>query len=213
MSCPDYQLLLAVHQPDEPCSRDAAAVEAARAHLNAGCPACASRLRVVRAMLGALDAGPLPEVPAALRARAVALAPEPAGRGGGTREPGRIQRFLGKLLLDAGSGATPALSLRGEGLAERHLLFRAGPFEVDLAHLEGGALVGQVLPEDETAPSLRDGVCILYGGPAPRQTPLDENGDFHFENVGAASYDLVLEADELRLVVPDVHLGEEPGGP
>ena len=210
MSCPDYQpLLLALRDSDAHLDENPVATEAARAHLDAGCPRCAPRVRVVRAMLSALEAGPLPEVPAALHERALALAvssrepsPEPARA--------RIRRFLGELLLDAGSGAAPALGLRGEGLAERHLLYRAGPFDVDLAHLDGGALVGQVLPQHDAAPSLRDGVCVLYGGPAPRQTPLDENGDFHFESVRAASYDLVLEAAELRLVLPDVHLGEEP---
>ena len=104
-----------------------------------------------------------------------------------------------------------APALRDGGPIDRHLLFEAGPFEVDLAFVEGGALVGQVLAEEEASaagePSgLEDAVCVLLGDGDARESALHTNGDFRFERVEPGRYALFVEAREVRVVVPEIDL-------
>ena len=53
---------------------------------------------------------------------------------------------------------------------------------------------------------------MLCGDEEPRQTPLDENGDFHFSGVQPSAYDLVLEGPSLRVLVPGIDLGGDERG-
>ena len=54
-----------------------------------------------------------------------------------------VREFVAQLIEDSRVGA-PALALRGRGLARTHLLYRVGDYDLDLAHLSDGGLVGQV---------------------------------------------------------------------
>ena len=203
MNCPSYeQLFSALSGSTGAVATASEADEAARDHVDAGCAECAGRVRIVRLVLDALTLGGLPAVPAGWAQRAKDLSRRPDA-------VTRARHFLAKLVLDPTRGSQLAVSLRGEGLAERHLLFRAGPYDVDLALLESGALVGQVLAAEEELAALRDCVCVLHGDDQLRETPLDENGDFHFAGVRPSAYDLVLESPSLRLLVPDVDLSQD----
>jgi hypothetical protein len=167
-------------------------------HIAANCPDCIRRERLARSVLKALAHEPLPKPPRAWRARAAAL----AGPGGFL---GRARGFLARLVRDAGAQeVVPAL--RGEGPAQRHLLFEAGPFEVDLALIDSGALVGQVHAAAGDPQELEDGVCVLYSDDDTREAPLDADGDFHFTSVSPGAYDIVLETPTVRLLFPEVDL-------
>jgi hypothetical protein len=160
------------------------------------------RERVVRSVISAAELGNLPEPPRAWRQRAVGLAQE--SRGG--RVAGRVRSFLARILRDTRGVERLAPLLRGEGPAERHLLFSAGPFEVDLALIDSGALVGQVHAKDGDTEALKQGVCVLYTAEEAREAALDKDGDFQFLGVAPGAYDLVLETPKLRLFLPDVDL-------
>ena len=179
----------------------------ARRHLDDGCRTCASRLERAERILLSLQEGPLPSVPEAWIQRAVAVAsPE---------QPGlldRARQLLGQLIEDSRQGA-PALALRGRGLARTHLLYRAGEYDVDLALLSDGGLVGQVLPAEEHTPELEHATCLLAGPEGPRVVPLGELGDFRFPNVGPGDYALVVESAQAELVIDRIPLSDaHPSG-
>lgn len=203
MSCPSYEELVFA------LVDEAAGATRAREHLQAGYAACQGRADLITSTLAAFRAGPLPEVPARLQARAVALGRRPHAARESTLSG--LLDYLGRLVFDSRTVSQAAFALRGETVAQRHLLYRAGPFDVDLALLDNGALVGQVLPDGDEAPPLEDAVCLLYGEGEGLQTLVHGNGDFRFEGVRPGSYDLILEADRVRLYVTDVDLTSEEG--
>lgn len=178
----------------------------ARLHLAGGCAACALRLERAQSVLMSLRSTPLPEVPEPWIQRALSIARE--------SNPGLLERarvFLAQLAEDSLQD-TPSLSLRGASLASAHLLYRAGAFDVDLAHLGDGCLVGQVLPVDASAPSLDHATCLLAGGASPRVVPLGDLGDFRFIGVQPGDYALLVETPETAIVIKHIHLHYPPTG-
>ena len=172
----------------------------ARLHLAEGCARCAQRLERAQSVLVSLSSAPLPEVPEPWIQRALSIAHE--------SKPGLLERarlFVAKLIEDSRQGA-PALALRGAGLANAHLLYRAGAFDVDLAHLADGCLVGQVLPADNSAPSLDHATCLLAGGASPRVVPLGDLGDFRFIGVQPGDYALLVETPDTAIVIKHIRL-------
>lgn len=168
-------------------------------HLDAGCTTCAERVDLVQGALRALSAGPLPLPPTAAVERAVGVVD--------TDSPGlaqRVQEFLGRLAPAGQAGALPAL--RGVTQTTSQRLFEAGPFDVDVARLEEGAVVGQVLAREEPAPDLKDGVCLLIGDTDVQESNLMAFGEFRFASVRPGQYGLVFEAEGVRLVLPEVDL-------
>jgi hypothetical protein len=169
------------------------------AHLDTGCTACAERVDLAHAALTALSAGPLPLPPIAAVERAVGIVD--ADRSGLAQ---RVQEFLGRLSRAGQAGALPAL--RGVTQTTSQQLFEAGPFDVDVARLEDGAVVGQVLAREEPAPDLKDGVCLLIGEAGVQESNLMAFGEFRFASVRPGQYGLVFEAEGVRLVLPEVDL-------
>jgi hypothetical protein len=186
---------------------------ALQAHLAAGCPACVRRESILASILRVAAAPAWPPVPADWRRRAVALAaaPAPAGTAAfGGPALGRVRELVARLVTDFGGLPRPAPALRGRGPSDRHLLYAAGPFEIDLALFDSGALVGQVLAGDGDDEALAAGVCVLYGAARTREAALELGGDFHFADVLPGAYDLLLESPRVRLLVHDVDLAAEP---
>lgn len=203
--CPSIQELL-LRATDGPLSADA------EAHLAAGCADCVRRQQILDALLRVASAPAWPEVPDAWRLRATAIPERPAKPGKGPTET--IRDLVARLIHEVGGGApTPAIALRGPGPSERHYLYAAGPFEIDLAHLDSGALVGQVLASDGDATPLESGVCVLYGERTARESRLEPSGDFHFDAVRPGDYDLFLETPAVRVFLHDLRLaaGEDEG--
>jgi hypothetical protein len=192
------EILLALAQGELP--------EDLSARIRASGEAGLTRLRTARRLEAASRFGPLPQVPKhlhdlALQARKHAT-PEPTARPL-ARALGSAREWLAEFLMDSAQGR-PAAVLRGEG---RHLLYRVGDFEIDLAWLDRGVLVGQDLPRGEQTSDLHGAMCVLCGETGVAQTPLESNGDFHFEGVGQDRYDLLVESEAVRLLVTDLELG------
>jgi hypothetical protein len=118
-----------------------------------------------------------------------------------------VERVVGTLLSDGDLG--PALagarggSLAG-GLLKRHLTFTSPAADVAV-DLYGDAasdvrICGQVLP------AIPGPVWTEAGLEQPPRTvaasPVDEVGEFAFEPVPAAAYDLVLRAGALEILIP-----------
>jgi len=201
---PSFETLLsAAESPDLPA--------ALRSHLEEErCSACEGRLRLVRDLLRMLPHLALEPAPEAAVRSAIELSRQAPSRTG-------VRALLGRLVSAGASGPVPAF--RGGGSASRHRLYRAGPYDVDVALLANGALVGQVLPAEAEVPGLDEGHCILYGGSRPVEYELRGGGDFRFDSVGPGIFALVIESDTTRLVVPDIAFqagtsdprAEEPG--
>ena len=175
------------------------------AHLDDGCPDCARRESILGAMLRAAAAPAAPRVPDAWRKRALSI-PTAASKPGRSATS-RVRDLVARFVQDVSGAPSPALALRGPGVTERHALYKAGPFEIDLALFDSGALVGQVVAEDGDDAPLRSGYCVLLGEDATRDTLLEPGGDFHFADVAPGEYDLLLETPDLRVRVHDVALG------
>lgn len=207
MRCPGF---------DELLSHLAGGDAGVAAHLASGCASCARRVELLGALRATFAAGPLPEVPTHLSHAALAIPQEETAAGERGESPGmgalaRIRELFARPLIDTASlGLAPALrgDDEGSGPIDRHLLFEAGPYEVDLAVVEGGSLVGQVLCDEADEPALAGAVCVLLDERDAREERLCSNGDFRFEDVGPGRYALFVESAELRLVVPELDLTE-----
>lgn len=225
MSCPSLdELLESFHPPTggptaRPVGQRPALDERIREHLATGCPACARRVRQIEA----LAAGPLPPVPpvarkTALRALARRLAADERARRRGAGAAGGVLDLVARLVFDS-LGQAPAVALRGNAAPLCHLLYEAGPFEVDVALLRNGSLVGQLVePEggtagrsDVPAGAARDDwsltECKLVGEDRHLFTGLEETGEFRFQGVGPGQYELLVESVEFRVQVPRFELG------
>ena len=171
----------------------------ARAHAEL-CDACAARLAEAERVEHALADGPLAEPPRRAVERATALAEAPRGALAGAIE------YVAELLADS-FAPSPRPALRAAAGTERHLLYTAGPFRIDVTLLEPSVLVGQCLAVEGAM--LERGHCTLQGEERVLVAPVEDNGDFRFEGVEPGTYDLVLEDDARRLVLPSVDLAHE----
>ena len=186
MSCPDWEELLSARASP-------AGHSDVIQHLESDCPHCSTRWRTLEALASTFAKGPFPRVSSKLERFAADL-------------PGRLadrvlvpERFVGALIFDsARSGA--ALAIRGASLAPRHVLYRAGPYEIDVAIVEPSTLVGQILP----VKSLENAVTVLLGDQNIRQIRLERNGDFRFDALESGEYTLVIESSACHVVVPDL---------
>lgn len=167
---------------------DAANPDSARAHLASGCERCNQRLQTYRGILAALRGGPVLEPAAQALEKARRLA-DPA--------IARLHEWLAEpLQLDTGG-----LALRGLRISSQRQLFKAGPYEVDLARMDNGTLLGQVWATDAAAASPGDGACILFGEGDPVVVPIEPNGDFRIPRPPPGPYTLCLEVAGARIVV------------
>jgi hypothetical protein len=191
MSCPDFDDLLAARAAP-------AAHGEVLAHVGR-CPACAASWAALLQLDDAPGAARWPAVPERLSRAARELGRSP--RRSGPTAPAR-------LVFDSSApGARAALALRGSGPAARHLQYEAGGVQLDLAvlageHADGDTLVGQVNGVSDASGA----ACVLAGAEVARWTPLDLHGDFRFERVAPGRWLLTLEADDQRLVLPELDL-------
>ena len=186
MGCFTFEELLAgLDRPELP--------EPIRRHVtDEACDVCARRLELLRRLLDLLPSLALEKVPesvlaAALKARAPASDAKP--------------HFLEAIL--PAPWAVPAFR-SGSSTASRRQLYRKGPFELDLALQEDGALLGEVVADDGGLGHAQAGECILYGERAVEHAEVDSEGCFRFEGVGPGSHVLVIESGGETLVVPDL---------
>lgn len=167
-------------------------------HAATPCHSCQERIPRLRRLLRLLQELPLEEVSEERlrRASKVAL------RDGVESSP--VKRWVAELLTPSPGLAAPAM--RGPATGHQEL-YRAGSFEIALARLPNGALVGQVFPLQEET-ELMPGECVLHGDERSAWASLTPGGEFRFVDVAPGAYTLVIETGEHCLVLRDVILGE-----
>ena len=148
----------------------------------------------------------LPDAPQWLVESAVGMwrVPAPAA--------GLRQRIVASLGFD--SWAAPAtLAMRSAPPAVRQLLFTAGERDVDvrispaegIGHLPRRFTVaGQVL-----GPGDNGVATLVHAQERPRSVPLDEYGEFRFDDVPPGASLLVVQIGEDRIELPELHVGDE----
>lgn len=199
MTCPSHEALaLAAFQGDLPSE--------VAAHVRAGCPTCARRLARLESIGAAFEGGPLPEVSKALHRLATAI----PGRAARAKAPERKLQHLLASMVGGLFGAGPVPAMRGgPEVSSRRLLYRAEPYDIDLAMAGGDTLIGQIMADDSAESELglddpfQDALCVLYGE-TPRTTLLEPSGEFQFEAVSSGTYDLYIEWGDTRVLVPGV---------
>jgi anti-sigma factor RsiW len=182
---------------------DAATVARVRAHLDAGCALCQSRLNQLAHDLVALrEAVRADQVPDAWVERARQLHRDRF------RRPARPSWFA-RLVFD--SRATPSLAgARGEESQAFQLLYSTEEFDLDVWQERAGEdrwhLIGQVLPR-QGGGALTPDAATLTSPAGDTWSATLEAGEFHFTDVPSGSYWLSLDIDQAQLVVPEVTVG------
>lgn len=175
-----------------------APTDAVRRHLELGCADCAARLARIDRAVAALRDGALPEVPPAWLRRAAAL-PDSAS---GPRTDRPAYRGLPSV-----RPPRPAVALRGAAAA--HRVHRAGPFAVELALADSGALLGQVLPDgDEPA---GPGYGTAFGAQRVGEVVIDALGVFRLARPPRGLRALALELPGADLHLTDLRLKSDGG--
>ncbi len=149
----------------------------------------------------------LPDAPAALQRRAVALWPQ-----AGARDVlgAAVRRIAAVLSFDSWATPGPALAMRSVAGATRHLMFTAEGRDVDLRIApgrDGFTLSGQVLGPDSA------GEVELLAEAADRpagQAALDELGEFRLDGIGRGLYRMTLRVGDDRIELPPLDVGEPP---
>lgn len=127
------------------------------------------------------------------------------------RSPGLVKRVSAGLAFD--SDLQPAAGLRAIGAqrSRRQLIYHADEFDLAINLLARGSdddldLDGQVLPGDGGEPGLFS-VQLLRGGDETALTVVDDVGSFAFERIPAGSYELVLSADRVEILIAPLDVG------
>lgn len=193
MPCPTHEELLDMLARTTPSE--------ALSHLESGCSACAERAARLQRMLAGLEQGPLPPVPPDLHTSLLSI-PTAAERAPG----GRLRLLVASLVQDF-LGRQPVPAMRGTEAAGPRLLFRAHPYDIDLALTPDDTLIGQVIPDDEYAEDvLDDAFCVLHDEDSARVAPIEPSGEFQFDSMTRATCLLRLEWGDTRILLPEVTL-------
>jgi hypothetical protein len=185
LACPPPQVLgeyaLALHAPE---ARSAVARHVLE------CPGCAGELADLRVFLA--------EVPA------------PIAEGALAGVAGTIRRLVAAILPPSPAMAPLALRGAGEGAART---YRAADLTISLgpgARLPGGqaSLIGLIVGGGEETTIAPGGTAqLLSPAVATRQAPIDELGNFVFDDVPPGRYQLELHFPNLVVVLEDVEVG------
>ncbi len=173
-----------------------AAHAAASSHA-AACAPCGAHLAALRTSVAMLRSGAAAEPPEAWVRRALRV-PARARIAAAGRA---VRRFVATLVFDSRDAGSPIPVLRGR--AARHLLYRAGPWEIDLAPGPDG-LRGSVLPpEGEDLPP--DGRArLVRRRRVVARADLDARGRFLLPAAPPAGAVLEIEFPGMMLRVEDL---------
>jgi hypothetical protein len=182
---------------------DAAAVASVRAHLEAGCALCQSRLaRLSHDLVTLREAARADQVPDAWVERARQLHRDRF------RKPERVSWFA-QLVFD--SRMTPSLAgARGEDSYAFQLLYSTDEFDLDVwqerTEADRWHLIGQVLPRQGGGVLTPDAASLTSPDGVTWSATL-EAGEFHFADMPSGIYRLSLDIGQAQLVVPEVAVG------
>ncbi len=127
----------------------------------------------------------------------------------------RSTRFLRRMLagLAFDSNLQPSAGLRAAGAqrSRRQLIYHADEFDLAINLLARGPdndldLDGQVLPREGEEPGLFS-AQLLRDAKETALTVVDEVGSFAFERIPPGSYELVLSADQVEILVAPLDVG------
>jgi hypothetical protein len=182
-------------------------------HLDAGCKACWKALELWRHTLEIADREAAYQPPeSAVRSVKGAFALyKPAEAGSRVRE-------IAQLILD--TFQQPALAgVRSTSSATRQLLYKAGPFHIDvrLERLPGSSrlsLVGQVMDATDSRKGLHELPVILRSGEQKKaRTKTNQFGEFQLEFDPAEELHLSFELSrEMEVVIPLSGFRTQDGG-
>jgi hypothetical protein len=178
-----------------------AAVTTAKARHVTECASCTTVVEKLRDVMGVLRAGAASEPPAAWLRRAVRI---PAAARRAMALEG-VREFLARLVYDSLAAPAPAHAMRGA--AVRHVLFSAGPFELDLRR-DGDTLRGTLVPEGDAAPPAGFRVRLVRVARTVAEARTDARGRFTLRapRSRAAAPDLVIEGEGVRIRVRSLDL-------
>jgi len=185
-----------------------AAAQATRDHLEAGCERCRQRLAQLSAVIAALGAPALADVPPEMWAKASAYLAARAALGKtGRRIKQALEKVRAVLVLDTAPGTLLA-GIRGPADTRgRRLLYEspAGDLHLEIEPLAGGriAIQGQFLPASPD-PDPASGRAVLAHAPRAGVCPLSSAGEFHFDNQAAGEIRLQIEWGGRRIVIDPV---------
>jgi len=116
---------------------------------------------------------------------------------------GAVRTLVARLVFDSLAGSpSPVLALRGG--APRHLLYEAGPFEIEMSRVEG-SLRGSLVPRKD-APAAAGTVALYHGKRRAAGGFMDARGRFAIDGVAPGRYEIRLETGGTVVRVPAVDL-------
>lgn len=200
MTCASMEDLFALAQGALPIEEEEA--ERLGHHLSLGCEACQDRLHAVQKLRTVTETRGLLDPPDWLIRQAMNLFRWRKSRGENSR-----QAIPAVLLLDSGTEGR-LLGLRGAGPASRHLLYRAGRYDIDLSidYVEPARLVdiiGQSMPVGLDLDTVANGdVELFHEATLALATKTNEFGEFILDGLREGVYDLKLklQTDEIHIV-------------
>jgi len=198
MTCANIENLLALAQGALPLNE----AERLGRHLSMGCEACQSRLHKIQKIRSVIGVRGLLDPPDWLITQAVNLFRwQKSGR-----ENSRLA-IPAVLLFDSGAESR-LLGFRGAGPTSRHLLYRAGHYDVDLSidYIEPAQLVdiiGQSMPLGLDLEAVANGdVELVKESALALATKTNEFGEFILDGIREGIYDLKLKfkTEEINIV-------------
>lgn len=200
MECPGFEQLID-YCDGRLAGRDAQLVAE---HLAAGCRRCGDDCHWYERARAIAAGDHLIEPPPWVLKRAIKLFDGRPARPGAVDHLGRL---IASLAFDSLSrSALPGVRLAAA--ADRHLLYHAGPYSIDLQIAPSGesavTLTGQVLRADEPRFESVAGLSLELSraGEAARSTVTNEVGEFTINAVGRGEYDLTIETREGTITLP-----------
>jgi len=127
------------------------------------------------------------------------------------RSTGFMRRMLAGLAFDSNLQPSAGLRAAGAQRSRRQLIYHADEFDLAINLLARGPdndldLDGQVLPREGEEPGLFS-AQLLRDAKETALTVVDEVGSFAFERIPPGSYELVLSADQVEILVAPLDVG------
>jgi hypothetical protein len=189
MNCPSIEQLVAFARNELLDNT----TENIRAHLDAGCEPCGHWLNQLQKLLPVVATRSLIAPPGWLVQQARTLfnrqKPESCG--------GFLKRIMALLVIDS-FAEERLLGFRGTGPMSRHMLYRAGDYDVDLLidrseQRQSVDIIGQCIPLSKNLTTVVEAdVHLLKGVQMALATKINEFGEFILDGVQEGIYDLKI---------------------
>lgn len=164
-------------------------MEAVHDHLRTGCRDCHAALRKIEEHPAVRDRQDVRRPPQSL---------DPSDRRETAASLHQPKRIPAVLVVDSGAEGR-LLGFRGAGPASRHLLYRAGNYDIDLSidyvdEMQSASIIGQSMPQGADLDTVVDGeVQLLKDSQVSSVTRMNEFGEFILDGVKPDVYDLRLK--------------------